>query len=187
MCIIILYMDKLLDKIKSYSFSDKDMMLLTNNEANIVAYPQIEKYKTLDELLGKHRACIILYLQSRDYGHWCCIFERLDEKGLINFYDPLGYFPDDELNFNSDRTNSSLGQLLPYLSILMIKSRNKYKYTYNNLKLQSSDKNNNICGRVVGLRLNFREINDKDFYDLLAFNKCYTKDQWIIFLTSFIN
>ena len=180
-------MDKLFKKIQSYSFSDDDMRRLVENEANLVTYPEIKKYKTLDQLLGKHRACIILYLQTPNYGHWCCIFEREDVKGLINFYDPYGYFPDDELDFNKESVNRSLGQLMPYLSMLMIKDKDRYKFTYNQYILQSSGKNNNICGRAVGLRLNFRDIDDKEFYDLLAKNKCYNKDEWIVILTSFIN
>jgi hypothetical protein len=180
-------MDKLLKKIRSYSFSDKDMMKLVDDEANLVTYPEIKKYKTLDELLGKDRACIILYLQTSEYGHWCCIFEREDKPGLINFYDPYGYFPDDELEFNKPATNKKLGQTMPYLSMLMINDKDKYAFTYNNYKLQSAGKNNNICGRAVGLRINFKDIDDKEFYDLLSKNKCYSKDEWVVILTSFIN
>ena len=180
-------MDKFLKQIKSYSFSDEDMMKLVEGKANLVTYPQIKKYKSLDQLLGKYRACIILYLQEKDYGHWCCIFQREDDPKIINFYDPYGYFPDDELKFNKEAKNKQLGQGEPYLSILMIKERNKYKYEYNPYKLQSEQKNNNICGRVVGLRLNFREMNDKTFFELLNNNKAYTKDEWVIMLTSFVN
>jgi hypothetical protein len=180
-------MDKLLDKIKSYSFSDKDMLRLVDYEANLITYPEIANYETLDNLLGKHRACIILYLQKKNYGHWCCIFERTDQKGLINFYDPYGYFPDHELSFNNETINKKLGQQIPYLSLLMLNEKNKYKYTYNKYKLQSHTKGNNICGRVVGLRLNFKDFTDDEFYKLLSNNKCYSKDQWIIFLTCFIN
>lgn len=180
-------MDKLMKQIKSYSFSDKDMMKLVDNEANLVTYPQIKKYQTLDQLLGKHRACIILYLQKKSYGHWCCIFERDDEQGLINFFDPYGYFPDDELKFNKQNKNHELGQKMPYLSILMLKDQNRYKYVYNPYRIQTLTDQNNICGRAVGLRLNFRELSDKDFFDLLTKNKAYDKDTWIIMLTSFVN
>lgn len=180
-------MDKYLKQIQSYSFSDTDMMKLVDNEANLVTYPDIAKYKSLDELLGKHRACIILYLQKKDYGHWCCIFEREDIPGLINFYDPYGYFPDDELKFNKEKRNKELGQTMPYLSILMLKASNKYQYTYSPYKLQAQGKDNNICGRVVGLRLNFRSMSDKEFYELLTQNKAYTKDEWVVMLTSFVN
>jgi hypothetical protein len=180
-------MDKLLKKIQSYSFSDKDMMKLVDNESNIVSYHEISKYKTLDKLLGKYRACVILYLQTKNYGHWCCIFEREDKPGLINFYDPYGYFPDDELGFNSDKKNIELKQNIPYLSMLMINASDKYDYVYNPYKLQTLSKGNNICGRVVGLRLNFRDIDDKVFFDLLSKNKAYNKDEWVIMLTSFVN
>lgn len=180
-------MDKLIKKIQSYSFSDKDMMRLVDDEANLVTYPEISKYKTLDELLGKYRACIILYLQKKNYGHWCCIFEREDSPGTINFYDPYGYFPDDELDFNSKEKNKSLKQNIPYLSLLMLKDKDRYKYTYNPYKLQSQRKDNNICGRIVGLRINFKFLNDKEFYDLLSKNKAYSKDEWVIILTSFVN
>jgi len=180
-------MDKLIKKIQSYSFSDSDMMRLVDNEANLISYPDLVKYKNLDQVLGKHRACIILYLQEPTYGHWCCIFEREDTPGLINFYDPYGYFPDDQLGFNKDHVNTSLGQNRPYLSELMLKSADKYRYTYNPYKLQDRAQNNNICGRVVGLRINFKDLSDKEFYDLLANNKAYTKDEWIVILTSFIN
>lgn len=180
-------MDKLFKKIQSYSFSDVDMKKLTSNESNLVTYPEIANYKTLDKLLGKHRSCIILYLQTLTYGHWCCIFEREDEPGLINFYDPYGYFPDDELNFNKKEKNRELKQEKPYLSMLMLKEKDRYTFTYNKYPLQSKTKNNNICGRAVGLRINFKDISDKEFYDLLTKNKCYTKDEWIVILTSFIN
>lgn len=180
-------MDKLLKKIQSYSFSDKDMMKIVGNEANLVTYPEIANYKSLDELLGENRACIILYLQKKNYGHWTCIFEREDQPGLINFYDPYGHFPDDELDFNTYQKNIKLKQDFPYLSLLMINDKDKYDFIYNPFKLQTLSKGNNICGRVVGLRLNFRDIDDKEFFDLLSKNKAYNKDEWVVMLTSFVN
>lgn len=183
-------MDKLLKKIQSYSFSDKDMMRLVEGKANLVTYPEIKNYKSIDQLLGKHRACIILYVQKDKpevYGHWCCIFERLDVPKLINFFDPYGFFPDAALNWNSDKKNDELGQEAPFLSLLIMKALDKYNFVYSNYKIQSLSKNNNICGRVVGLRLNFREFSNREFYELLTKNKAYTKDEWIVMLTSFIN
>jgi hypothetical protein len=180
-------MDKLLKQLQSYSFSDKDMMNLIEGKANLVTYPEIAKYKTLDKLLGKHRACIILYLSKPNYGHWTCIFERTDEPGHIIFYDPYGFLPDEELKFNSYQVNRQLGQDKPYLLMLMVKAENKYIYTSNGYRIQKMKKNNNICGRAVGLRLNFRNFGDEEFHNILTKNKYYKPDDWITILTSFIN
>jgi hypothetical protein len=178
-------MDKFIKQIQDYSFFNIDMEKLVDGKANLISYPMLKKYKTIDQVLGKNKACIILYLTGPNYGHWTCIFKTIDKIPTLEWFDPYGYKPDYELTFNAIDKNIELGQDKPYLTNLLLKS--KYEIIYNKKRLQILKKNNNVCGRWVGMRLQFKYLPLDKFIDLFTKNKCYSADWMVTALSSFIN
>ena len=78
------------------SLSNDEILRYMNNKCNLIQYKDIHKYKSIDELLGKYKKCVILYHTSENYGHWVCMYEY---KNIIYFFDSYGFIPDDELNY----------------------------------------------------------------------------------------
>lgn len=153
-------------------------MKLINNKANLVTYPELVKYNSIDDALGPYKACIILYLTSKNYGHWCCLFRK---GNVIYFFDSYGIFIDDELKFTDENFRKANNQYYPHLTYLLHKS--PYKIDYNNHKLQSENGNITTCGRFVGCRLILRNLNNDQFASLFKNNK-YTPDELVTLLTS---
>jgi hypothetical protein len=145
-----------------------------NLDVNIISYPEIKKYNSLDTLLGKDNACIILYSVGRqECGHWCMI-NRPNERE-IEFFDTYANYLDSAITNKRLRFSNDY----PYLSRLVKEDGRVKKILFNNMKLQTLDRNSNVCGRWVCFRyatkelpLNIflREIRNAGFkpYDLLS-------------------
>lgn len=140
------------------SLSDADIKNFFNKKINLVSYPDIKNYKTIDNLLGLYGKCIILYLTSSHYGHWTCIFKYNNE---IHFFDSYGIQPDMELKFIDNNERIQLKQKIPYLSNLIIKSG--YQVNYNQYKFQKEDMRITSCGSWCCLRLTFYDLSDDEF------------------------
>lgn len=128
------------------ALSGRDILNALNNQARIITYKDIYKYNTLTDLLGKYKTCIILYERRKDFGHWTCIFEH--NPNCISFFDSLGVFIDEELNFCKPYYNA----IQPYLSKLIRESRYK-NIEYNEYVLQKTAPQINTCGRHVICRI----------------------------------
>ena len=84
-------MESLLDYYKNIALSDKDILRLVGNRANIILYPDLHKYNTLDQILDPYDACVLLYEAKPRFGHWCCLLKTYDINGaLIEFFDQIG-------------------------------------------------------------------------------------------------
>lgn len=164
------------------SLSSEEMLKLCEGKTNIVTYPQIINYKNINELLGKHKACIILYMTKENYGHWTCIFKL--NKNTIEFFDPYSLIMDDEFKFIKKDFRNRSNQDLPYLTKLLYKS--KYKITYNHHKFQRYSKMISTCGRWCCMRIILRDLTLKEFSKLFLGNKHYDPDFIVTFLTLYV-
>lgn len=129
-----------------------ELMKLVNNQARVITYPELRRYKTIDDVLGRKGACFLLFEARPNFGHWCCLIKRGDE---IEFFNPYGGYPDDSLKYIPMHYRKISGQRYPLLSHLMDNSR--YKLAYNEYKFQKYGKNINTCGRWCALRVLFRD------------------------------
>lgn len=158
-----------INKMKSKSLSSNDLLKLVNYKANLMTYPELTKFRTIDEALGPHKALIILYETRKNYGHWCCVFRRNNK--IIEFFDSYGLLPDDELKFIPEHFRDLNNERLPHLTVLLYKSEAQIEY--NDKQLQQKMKDINTCGRWVGLRLILREL------PIDTFNYMFTKYKFI--------
>src|SRR5665648_14336 len=117
-------MNSVIRYLENEPFSDRDIMKAVDGKANLVLYPDIAKYKTIDALLGKHKACIILYITSDDphnvFGHWVTIFKSGPKT--LTFFDSYAYIFDSQLAFSKI-------PMPPYLTDLL--ERCNYDIIYN--------------------------------------------------------
>jgi hypothetical protein len=154
-----------LRKYEDIALSNKDIFKLLNGKVKIVVYPDLYKYNTLDQVMGPHKACILLFEARKNYGHWVCIF-KLNEN-TVEFFNPYGGFPDDSLKFINQDFRKETHQDIPILSQLMIDSR--YKLTYNEFIFQQHSKDIKTCGRHCVVRLLFRDLSLYEYEELLKY------------------
>jgi mRNA-degrading endonuclease YafQ of YafQ-DinJ toxin-antitoxin module len=156
-------MDKQLLKVyEDIALSDSDLMKLVDNKANLVLYPELVDYNNIDDVLGKYRACVLLFEAKPGYGHWVCLFRN---GNLIEFFNPYGGYPDDSLDFIPMHFRKVSNQLEPYLSMLLMHS--PYELSYNEHAFQHHGKNIKTCGRHCAMRLIFRDLDLDSYTDMI--------------------
>lgn len=175
-------MEKYINHMVTKSLSNYEILKLVKNRANLVSYTEMHKYRSLDELLGEYGACIVLYETKKNYGHWCCIFKVTNE--LLEFFDPYGIFPDQELKFIKKDFQIASRQNEPYLCKLMLES--PYVLSYNHFRFQKYKKGVNSCGRWCGLRIIFRNLPLELFIEIFGKKRKYSNDFYVTMLTNYI-
>ena len=173
-----------LKNLAAYSLSSRDLMRFVGSRANMVTYPEIAKYQTLDDLLGPYKAAIILYLTSKNYGHWCLIFR---EGNVVYFFDSYGLMPDRELKWLKGNPILSDYPRNPLNRLSKLLKESPYEIDYNNHKLQNSSHDIATCGRHVGMRLLMRKLDNEQYYRLMKGQKGITSDQIVTYLSHLLS
>lgn len=161
------YYMNILKKYEDIALSNKDILKKIDNMANIILYPDLHKYKTLDDILEPYGACVLLFEAKPKYGHWCCIFKVNDK--LVEFFNPYGGYPDDSLGYISVNYKKRSHQMHTYLSYLMYMS--PYFLSFNQYKFQKNSPNVRTCGRHVVVRLLHRNLSLQKYIRFLN-KKC---------------
>ena len=173
-------LEKIIADYKNVALSDQDVLNLVDGKANIIVYPDLNQYSSLDQILEPYGACFLLYEVKKNYGHWCCLFKTLDEQGpLIEFFDSYGGFPDSQREFIPYHFRMESGQAIPFLSYLMLES--PYELSYNQYRFQKLKDNIKSCGRWCALRILLRNLPLERFKEL--FYNQYS-DDLVTFLTT---
>lgn len=159
----------MLNKYKDIALSDDQLLHLIDNKANLILYPDLHNYTSLDQLLYPYNSAIILYESKPNYGHWTCIFKH---KNTVEFFNSYGSspnsdegFPDQCLNYIPDDFRIASNQVHTYLSHLMYNS--PYKLTYNEYPFQSHEQGIKTCGRHVAMRLLYSNLSLKKYKELM--------------------
>lgn len=156
-------MERILEKYEDIALSDRDLRKLVNGKASVILYPNLVKYNTIDEVLGPHEACFLLFEAKPHYGHWCLLFKT--NPGTLEFFNPYGGYPDDSLNYIPMHFRKVSNQYHTYLSYLLDDS--KYELTYNEFAFQKKGPNTRTCGRWCALRLLLRYLTLYQFKELI--------------------
>ncbi len=146
---------------KQESLSGEDILKFVDYKSNLLEYSKLIEYDDIEDVLGKHGCCILLYQTKENYGHWVVFFKFSPDT--IIFFDSYGFCPDCELQLINKKIKDQSNQNYPYLSDLFKKS--KYNISFNKSELQDLKKNINTCGKWCGIRILFRKLNNKDFAD----------------------
>ncbi len=150
--------DQLLKIYEDIALSDKQLMKLVDGKANLVLYPQLVQYSSIDQMLGEYGATILLFEAQPGYGHWTCLFKR---GNLIEFFNPYGGYPDDSLKHIPMEFRKVSHQLEPRLSVLLMKS--PYQLSYNEHAFQKHARDIKTCGRHCAVRLIYRNLSLENY------------------------
>ncbi len=159
-------MSKKLDKYIDIALSNKDLLELVDGKANLVLYPDLHKYKNIDQVLGKYGAAFILFCSKPRYGHWSVLFKR-DPQTLEWFNSYSDKWPDETLDFIEPGFRRRSNQYHTTLSKLMYDS--PYNLEYNEFPFQKKGGSIKTCGRHAAYRLLFRDLNLYDYKDFLDY------------------
>jgi len=157
------YMNKLIKHYENVALSNQDIFKKVHGRVNIEVYPNLYKYRSIDELLGPYGACILLFESKPSYGHWVLIFKLSNSK--LEFFNPYGGYPDDTLLYIDDSFRKKTRQLKPRLSLLMLNS--PYELSYNEFAFQKHKGDIKTCGRHCIVRLLCRNYNLYEYKALL--------------------
>ena len=124
--------------------------------------------KDISDLFPK---TLILY-ELASVGHFCCVFEN--EEG-VNFFDPLGIFPDDEL-FDMSPNRHILGYNFRYLDELL--ARQPQKVIYNNYQLQQH--HTSTCGHWCTIRMIYGDLSNDEFVNCFKDLNGYDRDRLVV-------
>jgi|SRR5580698_7220132 hypothetical protein len=171
--------------------SEKEILQLVEGKARVVTHPEIKSYKIIERLLGKHEACIILYVthileDGSVYGHWCCVFRAPWAQKTISFFDPYGNPPDNAISHMGNEAIEEYGQEKDLSNLLNDWIRRGGHVVYNIAPLQQREAGNAICGRLTGLRLQFKQLDGNQFAELMTSYPHLSSDDLATLLTSFI-
>ena len=159
-----------LEKRVNYPLNSLEMLSKLNFKTNLITYKDLKKIKSIDELLKPYNCCVILYLNTHNFGHWTCIF-KYPKKDIVEIFDSYGKIVDQPLSYSKYSKKAVKGQKL--LSKLLYKS--PYEVEYNDFPLQGKD--SATCGRWVIHRL----LNkNKDIYEYINFWKQYKYRDYLI-------
>lgn len=171
----------IIKKYEDTALSNYDLIDMLDGKANIVIYPDLKKYSSIDEVLGKYGACFLLFETKPKFGHWVSLFKR---GNTIEFFNSYGGFPDDSLKYIPLHFREESGQKIPLLSLLLLDS--PYDLEYNEFKFQKQKRDIKTCGRWAVIRLLLRDLDIYQFKDFIDLMKKETKldgDQLVTLLT----
>ena len=148
-------------------------------EINIIQYANLNKFKNIDEVIGKNGGCIILYMTGPTFGHWVLLMKR--NKNTLEFFDAYGITIDDELNFSNFHQGVQTPSL-HYLTRMIINSE------YTNVICSSTQlqvQNNNIqtCGRWLIVRWMLKHMDIDSFINLFLLMDWKIRDLFITLIT----
>jgi hypothetical protein len=176
--------------------TDKQILKIAGDKSKILIYPDIKNYNSIEELFGNNNKIILLYLNevtdSSYSGHWTCLIRRKEGKDtVVEFMDPYGLVPNDELKWfsenelrNLNQDNNHLIQLLYNFSL-----QKNHKVEYNEDKVQAQKNDIATCGRFVALRCHFYDVPLKIWQEQWKNlkKKGYDLDQVSVYMTNILN
>lgn len=139
-----------------YPLNSLEMLDKLDYKTNFITYKDLKKKDSIDDLLYPHNSCIILYLNTKNFGHYNCIF-KYPNKNIVEVFDSYGKIVDNPLKYSEYSKKMVKGQKL--LSKLLYKS--KYEVEYNDFPLQG--KKSSTCGRWVIHRLLNKKQNINEY------------------------
>lgn len=146
------------------ALSGEDLMKIVENNAEVLIYNELYQFKAIEEVMGPHKAAIILYEWKPNFGHWVTVFESIPGK-RIEFFDPYAYKPDDEKSFIPTHMWK-----MGYMSQLLYDaSKRGWEIEYNDYQFQTRQFSDvATCGRWVTLRLLLRHMPLQKFKQIFS-------------------
>ena len=172
-------MDKIIDEAEKRDLTGEQLKEICRGQVEIVPYHTLNEYKSIEELLSKFGAIILLYETRENFGHYTALFYNMEND--VEFFDSYGFKPDEELKF----ATYNLENGIPYLTNLLKKYEKKI--VFNEYKFQAFKHEINTCGRWTSIRVRMRKYYSlKEFTKLFREVRHYSGDFWVSALTLMI-
>jgi hypothetical protein len=134
-----------MQKMLNYSLSDSDIKSVLGDFAKIIKYSDLDRYKSLNELLPYNNDFVVILIESEhNSGHWTCITRR---DNVFSLFDSYGCKLSDELDFISKSMNYLLGNTKKEMENLIKNTDDDCEVVYNKERLQSKSSTVATCGR----------------------------------------
>lgn len=155
---------------------------IAKKSCNVVPYSEMCSIPNIDYLFDRNslysidseypfddNSCIILYLTSDNFGHWC-ILNRNKERTSYGFLDSYGEMLDDQLKHIDSKYRHDSNQDANYLSKMLydLVKDDEAKVNYNDVQLQTLNDKIATCGRYVGLFLKHNDLTVEEFANTLS-------------------
>ena len=151
-----------LKQVEGYALGDDDLAKIIPN-THIFTYPYLKQVKHIDEIFDDEGRAIMLYLTEDEHtGHWVGLLRKDDH---IEFFDPYGEKPDNELKWISGGMRKKLDEDQPLLSRLLRQSG--LPVIYNKTKFQKENDEIETCGRHTATRLLFKDLTLPQYADMI--------------------
>ena len=175
-----------MEELQREPMGDDDIKFYYPN-AHIITYPDLRKYRTIEDLLPKNKSyCFLLYLQTPNSGHWTLLSRN---NNVIEFFCSYGSSPSTPLKWTPKNVRKKLGMNIPYLDKLL--SKTNIPVIYNPIDYQNKvDLEVSTCGRHCVCRLNtILDDNQKltDYYKMISSIKKETGKSYDDIVSSLIN
>lgn len=175
-------MDEVKDEVQR-PLSVEEIFNIAKKSCNVIPYSDMFQIINIDDLFERNplfsidseypfddNSCIILYLTSNNYGHWC-ILNRNEDR--YDFLDSYGELLDDQLNHINEKYRNTSHQDENYLTTLLYESINNKlggnkEVHYNDIRLQMLNDKIATCGRYVALFLKYNYMPVEEFAETLA-------------------
>ena len=82
--------DSVVKQRESVALSGSDIKTFLDNQVEVMRYQDLMDFETIDAVLGKSGAVILLYQTERDFGHYTSLFRSEKDRKVLIFYDSLG-------------------------------------------------------------------------------------------------
>lgn len=155
-------MDNLINNIESIPLSGKDLqdmaMKMGNLKTKWILYEDLARFTTIEQLMGNLNTVFVLlqiigHSVKPQIGHWISL--SIDDKGIVNYYDPYGLTIEQDLIITNNRDLFS--KLLKSSTVNI--NRNRH---------QSIRENQNECGRHTVVRSIFHFMNNDQYHSLVV-------------------
>lgn len=151
-----------IEEVKEYSLSNEDIDRLLGG-TNIYPYPDLARFQTLSDALDDEGRAVILYLtEDSNTGHWVCVWR---DGRTIRYFDPYGQPPEQPKTWLTPQHNAELRQSQDHLLRLM-RAEGKPVF-YSSHPYQKDGADINTCGRHTIARLLMKELDDRQYYELV--------------------
>lgn len=138
---------------------DKNLDVIHSNNKRVKIHTILDRIDTRNKRFNIFHKDIDKYLIHYEtgvegkykMGHWCVLIIDNKRKEAL-FFDPLGFFPDNQLNIIKEAVKEKTDQLERHIGKLLYALSNRgYKVFYNEIPFQKME--SKTCGRYCALVL----------------------------------
>tara|TARA_R110002073_G_scaffold296452_4_gene462472 strand:+ start:5738 stop:6403 length:666 start_codon:yes stop_codon:yes gene_type:complete len=166
--------------LETHDLTGEDLLKIADNKLEVIPYHKLRDYKTIEDVLSKFGAVILLYEIKENFGHFTALY--YNNQNNLEFFDSYGFRPDQELKYAE--FNLEMG--VPFLSKLIndYVLRTKKDISVSTHQFQAFKNDINTCGRWSAYRIRTRNLLTlKQFTELFSNLNMFNQDFAISVLT----